>query len=126
MSGYRKGVRGRADRMWSEYVRAIGYCQRCGGTDKLEAAHIIRRGYQGTRCDPDNGWCLCKLCHRMIDEWASQHAALVDETIGEVGLAALEHKAQASVGARFSDAFWRDVADELKRLRDERRTSHGW
>ena len=121
---YRKGPRGRADRRWAEYIRALGYCERCGdSTGPFEAAHIIRRRYQGTRCDPDNGWCLCKPCHGEVDSWNVEHLDLVRKTITVDGYERLEAKAKAAHGQRLSDGWWADVADELARLLAERETT---
>ena len=89
----------------------------------MEAAHIIRRAHQGTRCDPDNGWCLCKPCHRTVDEWRSEFADLVVRTVTVDGYERLEAKAKAAQGQRLSDGWWADVADELARLLAERETT---
>jgi hypothetical protein len=64
----------KADKAWSIVVRARdGACQACGirGVYSSEhlpvlgltAAHIVRRGYNNTRTDEDNGVALCPECH---------------------------------------------------------------
>jgi len=51
------------DRLWSEIIRKRGKCERCGRTDRLQAAHIISRSHRNTRWDLMNGLCLCGGCH---------------------------------------------------------------
>ena len=88
------------DKHFSVLVRARGACERCGATDRLECAHIIRRRFVG---DPDgivlrhnqsNAWCLCRPCHALVDTNELEFAALVDRTIGRdlfAQLAAMKH-----------------------------------
>lgn len=78
-----------ADTYFSELVRARGACERCGRTDNLQCAHIIRRRHVGDpdlgfslRCCEDNAWCLCAECHRIVDNDAVAFTELVDRTIG--------------------------------------------
>lgn len=56
-----------ADRLFSQIVRAKGYCERCLRTQdqvQLQCAHWISRTYSNTRTDLDNAFCLCATCHR--------------------------------------------------------------
>ena len=54
----------KADEEWSKQIRAVGYCERCRGTGKLDAHHIITRTRLRYRHDLSNGVCLCVQCHR--------------------------------------------------------------
>jgi 5-methylcytosine-specific restriction endonuclease McrA len=108
---YGKGLRGKATRLHSLVVRARGRCERCGSTQSLQAAHIIPRRYAATRVDPVNAWCLCAACHLRTTEWASEHMALVEQTIG---LAAYEElRLRAEAGVKANDPYWQTWIDAL-------------
>lgn len=51
------------DKLWSEIIRSKGFCERCGKTENLQAAHIITRSNRMVRWDEFNGLCLCAGCH---------------------------------------------------------------
>jgi 5-methylcytosine-specific restriction endonuclease McrA len=61
-----------ADKLWSLAVRKVGYCEKCGNVDTLQAHHLIRRTNYRFRWAIDNGVCLCAGCHQFNDE--SAHA----------------------------------------------------
>lgn len=49
---------------WTKAVISIGYCEKCGTTENLEAHHIIKwADYPKGRIDLENGECLCVKCH---------------------------------------------------------------
>lgn len=59
----------KADALFSLIIRARGRCeaigkddQPCGG--RLQAAHIVTRGYSALRYDEKNALCLCASHHR--------------------------------------------------------------
>jgi len=56
------------DTLISRKVRAVGYCERCGGKSNLQTAHIISRKNRTLRFDFNNLLCLCSGCHF----WAHQ------------------------------------------------------
>lgn len=112
-----KGAKGRADRLWSELIRSRGMCERCGAVrGQFDAAHIIRRARQGTRCDPLNGWCLCRRCHGIVDMDGNrnpEYLALVDRTIGVDGFTQLQQKANDAECQRIPTHEWETIADGL-------------
>ncbi len=112
-----KGAKGRADRLWSELQRSRGMCERCGNQrGPFDAAHIIRRARQGTRCDPLNGWCLCRSCHTTVDMDGNRNAAyweLITSTIGQYEFDQLQAKADAAHGQRILTHEWETIADGL-------------
>lgn len=89
------GAKGRADRLFSQRVRARGRCQRCGSTRNLQCAHIIARRYANTRCQDDNAWCLCAGCHRWLTDNPFEHVAFAWQTIGEARYRELLELAQS-------------------------------
>lgn len=119
MSGiYGKGKRGKATMLHSKVVRSRGHCARCGSqAGPFDCAHIIPRRYAALRCDPENAWCLCKACHMRCTEWASEHMALVEATIGLDRYEELRRTAQ--VGVKASDAFWQGWIDVLTPMLEE-------
>jgi len=62
---------GKLDRAFSELVRKVGKCERCGRTDRqLNTSHIYSRSNKAVRWDRDNAFCLCVNCH--INWWHKQ------------------------------------------------------
>ena len=61
-----------ADKLWSLAVRKVGYCEKCGNRNNLQAHHLIRRTVYRFRWSIENGVCLCSGCHQFGDE--SAHA----------------------------------------------------
>lgn len=60
----RQGNRAKADALFAAYIRARDvFCQRCGGTEVLQCAHVIPRRYLAVRWAPINAMLLCRRCH---------------------------------------------------------------
>lgn len=112
---YGKGAVAKATKLHSKIVRARGHCERCGGTDCLQAAHIVRRTYAWTRTDTMNAWCLCAACHFKVDNDARAFMLLVDRTIGRDFLDGLHLKAEQGVRVKF---VWPDEVARLQSLWD--------
>lgn len=105
-----------ADRVWASIIRARGICERCGSRTGLQAAHIRRRGYQATRCDLDNGWCLCWRCHPdPVDTDVTEFDALVARTIGAKRYADLVKRSKAGEGHRYRPEHWAAIRADLER-----------
>lgn len=67
-----KGAIRKADDLFSQLIRSIGYCEHCGRTSsevQLQCAHWIGRRFRNTRWDPDNAFSLCAGCHM----WFTDH-----------------------------------------------------
>lgn len=61
----------KADEVWSKLIRTKAVCEfadRGGCVGSLQAAHVIRRGLNSSRCDPLNGVCLCVKHHYWFDK----------------------------------------------------------
>ena len=108
---YGKGLRGKATKLHAELVRSRGRCERCGSSATLQCAHIVPRRYAATRVDPVNAWCLCAGCHLRTTEWASEHMALIERTIGMAAYDELRQRAEQGVKA--NDAYWQGWIDAL-------------
>jgi len=76
-------MKAKLDKVFSQVVRQVGECERCGGHQSLQCAHINSRRFLHTRWNQLNAVCLCAGCHF----WAHQHPRAfgkwVDEYLGE-------------------------------------------
>jgi predicted restriction endonuclease len=59
----RKTLSNKLDKLFSEKVRAIGRCEKCGKTTTLQCSHVYNRSHKWLRWDLENGICLCAGCH---------------------------------------------------------------
>jgi hypothetical protein len=110
----RKGDAGKADLLYSRLVRSRGQCERCGNdAGPFDTAHIVRRRYSATRCLEDNAWCLCRPCHRTVDEWANELMWQVERTIGVPRYKELCKLAQSGTGMT-SKLFWKQTRNRLE------------
>lgn len=58
------------DIIFSQYIRSVGRCEKCGGTANLQCSHVLSRSILSLRCDPENAICLCYRCHIVgPDSW---------------------------------------------------------
>lgn len=94
--GERDGVRycpkHLADLLIGDAVKARdGACLRCGVTEHLQAAHVIRRGYMAVRWSIDrhdprashnNVITLCRACHK----WQTEHPLEGNDWFREYGI----------------------------------------
>jgi hypothetical protein len=116
MSGiYAKGPKGRADRLFSQIVRARGVCQvpDCGETRYalLQCCHIYSRTYNNTRTDETNALCMCASHHAKFTARPLDFGDFVRSLLGDEEVDALRAKAHA-VGS-WSKNRWTDEADRL-------------
>ena len=58
----------KSDVLFSQHVRLVGKCEKCGTSQTLQCAHWISRRYAWTRTDPRNAFCLCAGCHRYFTD----------------------------------------------------------
>lgn len=92
--GTTKGRKAKADRLFSQYIRSGGTCQRCHrhnhprdpdtglivkGTDtvQLQCAHIASRRRLHSRWEPLNALCLCAGCHHWMTDYPVMFTAWV-------------------------------------------------
>jgi hypothetical protein len=75
-----KGLKAKADKLFSEVIRSVGYCESCDGTHYLQTAHIISRRYNTTRTDTRNAYCLCAKCHRFYTDHPRQFSRFISTT----------------------------------------------
>lgn len=81
VKGY-KGLKGKADRIFSEVIRSTGYCEAKDIDDvkcskQLQTAHIISRKYNATRCDVRNAFALCAAHHRYFTDHPRQFSRFI-------------------------------------------------
>ena len=76
--------RNRLDKIWRDKIRARDeYCQICGGTQNLNAHHIVGRRIHCLRWDLDNGLLLCAGCHTFRAKSAHQNPRWFQEWFSE-------------------------------------------
>jgi len=113
--------RKKADKLWSEIIREVGYCEVCGKQTGLVAHHLISKGgNMKFRHDISNGICLCRYHHTMGKD-ISAHGAMeaVDNFLkwlkdkrGGVWLWYIEHKNDK----RFEKQDWEQHYSDLKTI----------
>ena len=59
-----RSVKKSCDRLFSQIIRSLGFCVRCGSKQNLQCCHIYSRKYNSVRFDEQNAVCLCARCHR--------------------------------------------------------------
>lgn len=109
---YGKGHKGKATKLHSLVVRTVGICERCGGVDNLQCAHIVSRRYNHTRTDLRNAFCLCAKCHLHFTYHPVEFGRFVEERIGKELYDELYKQAQSN--DKLPSGFWEDRVEFLK------------
>lgn len=107
--GSPKGMKLRADKLFSQIIRSRGACQACGKTLNLQCAHVISRRFANTRCDEDNAFCLCAGCHMYYTDHPVEFGTFVLTLMDEADYTALTARSQ-----RTTKVVWVDVVQRLK------------
>ena len=76
----KKSAKAHCDRLFSEMVRSLGYCEKCGSTQYLNCCHIISRKYGVTRTDFHNVYCLCARCHRYFHDYPRDFSHFISDS----------------------------------------------
>ena len=72
----------KADKLFSDKIRSVGRCKKCGGREYLQTAHIISRRYKQVRWDLDNAICLDRNCHVYFTHHPIEWDLYIEDTIG--------------------------------------------
>jgi hypothetical protein len=113
-------LRKEATALWGRYIHERDvFCQFCGRTDsKLDAHHLIRREFNATRTDENNGVLICAFpCHQTVmhgDPFAA--VQFYTRRLGVEGYAALRQKAYDGINGKYPVQFWRDECERLRKL----------
>lgn len=94
MGFYKKGLKGKLDALFAEYVRYRDryICQRCGTkydpespnvNKRYHCAHIEGRGKETVRWDERNAIGLCYGCHKYLDSRPMEKMEWFKEKFGE-------------------------------------------
>lgn len=80
-----KGLKGKADKLFSEVIRSVGYCEADGADEitcskQLQCAHIVSRRYNATRTDTRNAFSLCAAHHRFYTDHPRQFSRFITTT----------------------------------------------
>lgn len=114
-----KTLKRKADRLFSQIIRARGRCQRCDKKPPevvLHCAHIYSRRYTAIRWDERNSLCLCASCHF----WSHQHpvewSLFIEDLFGVEQLRSLLEEARAYPGRIKRVDYEGLIADLKKRV----------
>lgn len=126
---------GKLDTKWGAYVRQRdGHrCRKCGrpsaftkpkragdnvpAPGRIEAHHIISRGYTKLRYAPENGLALCFTCHRWIHDNPLEAVPWLMTQLGRDFLEGLNAR-KGNRGGKLSKAQQREVDRKLTALLD--------
>lgn len=80
-----KGTKAKADKLFSEVIRSVGYCEAGGFNDikcspQLQCMHIISRKYSATRCDIRNAYSGCAAHHRFFTDHPREFSRFITQT----------------------------------------------
>lgn len=80
-----KGLKAKADKLFSEVIRAQGYCEAANWdgracSSQLQTAHICTRKRSATRCDTRNAFCFCFAHHRYFTDYPRQFSRFITGT----------------------------------------------
>lgn len=82
-------VKGKADKLFSEIIRSLGYCEAEGWptpelarscSPQLQTAHIVTRKRSATRTDTRNAFCLCFTHHRYFTDYPREFSHFISDT----------------------------------------------
>lgn len=80
-----KGAKAKADKLFSEIIRSVGYCEAEGFDDikcsnQLQTMHIITRKRSATRTDLRNALCGCFAHHRYFTDYPRQFSRFITQS----------------------------------------------
>lgn len=80
-----RGDKAKADRLFSEIIRSVGYCEAVGFdgrpcSSQLQTAHICSRRHSATRTDVRNAFCLCFAHHRWFTDHPVQFSRFIRQS----------------------------------------------
>lgn len=99
------------DRLFSLAVRARGYCERCGSTERLQCSHIVSRRYLAVRWLRMNAEALCAKCHHFQHSWPLEAEA---EVIGRIGQEDFDYLKRTALAGKGSPDY-ETILAELRR-----------
>lgn len=77
------------DKIFSEIIRKIGYCEKCGTTENLQCSHVHSRTYLNLRWDTQNAKCMCYRCHFFF--WHKKPIEAIEWFVGKFGQERLDY-----------------------------------
>lgn len=107
-----KGKKAKADKLFSEIIRSIGYCESCGGNNWLQCAHINSRRFNSTRCDTRNAFSLCASCHRKYTDFPREFSHFITTTWAQKYYDDMYQKSRTA-----TKVDWQERIDFLTRIK---------
>jgi len=127
----RKGIKAKADKLFSEVIRSVGYCE-AKGFDKvkcsqqLQCMHIISRRFNATRCDLRNAFSGCAAHHRYFTDHPKQFSEFVDTTWAKEYYDQMYRRSRDSAIGKLVDwdervALFTDIKEDRITLKEARK-----
>lgn len=117
-----KGLKSKADKLFSEVIRSIGYCESCLRTKdevQLQCAHICSRRFNATRCDTRNAYSLCARCHRYYTDHPREFSHFITRTWAQEYYDTVHTKTDP---ANVEKVDWNERIEWLKRIKNNELT----
>lgn len=117
---YGKGDKGKADKLFSEVIRSVGYCEASGFnqincSQQLQCMHIVSRKYNATRCDTRNAFSGCAAHHRFYTDHPREFSRFITQTWAQKYYDTVyQNSRDASLG---KSVDWQERIDFLKRIK---------
>jgi hypothetical protein len=110
-----KGLKSKADKLFSEIIRSVGYCEAEGlgkCSYQLQCAHIISRRYNAVRTDTRNAFSLCAGHHRHYTDHPREFSRFITGTWANKYYDSIYAKSQT-----YQKVDWQERIDFLNRVK---------
>jgi len=114
-----KGLKAKADKLFSEVIRAQEYCEAAGYNNRpcsnqLQTAHIITRKRSATRTDTRNAFCMCFAHHRWFTDMPREFSKFITDTWAQVYYDEVYYKS-----IKPTKVDWQSRIDFLTRIKNQ-------
>lgn len=120
-----KGLKAKADKLFSEVIRSVGYCEAQGHDNvncspQLQCMHIISRRFNATRCDTRNAFSGCAAHHRFYTDHPRQFSRFITNTWAQEHYDHIYDKSRDSSAGKRVD--WNERIEFLTRIKNQELT----
>lgn len=115
-----KGAKAKADKLYSEIIRSVGYCEAEGWDGRpcsaqLQTAHICTRKRNATRTDLRNAFCLCGFHHQHFTDFPREFSRFITTTWAQEFYDALYQKSITPTKIDWDErvSFLKDIKEAM-------------
>lgn len=113
-----KGLKARADKLFSEVIRSVGYCEATFYNDvscsqQLQCMHINSRRFNSTRCDTRNAFSGCAAHHRFFTDHPREFSRFITTTWAQKYYDDMFQKSRTA-----TKVDWQERIDFLNRIKN--------